>query len=100
MSPQICLGTAQFGLAYGITNSKGKIDTKEAKKMLDKAAQFGTGLPDTAQAYGNAETVLGQSFKSENSYKLISKLPVQSKSEFLEEDKVIWEKAYIRVADA
>ena len=25
MTPQLCLGTAQFGLAYGITNAAGQV---------------------------------------------------------------------------
>ena len=31
MTPRICLGTAQFGLDYGVTNVKGKIKESEIK---------------------------------------------------------------------
>ena len=30
----LCIGTAQFGLDYGITNSSGKISIKTVKEML------------------------------------------------------------------
>ena len=31
---KLCIGTAQFGSAYGITNRLGKIHIEEAKKTL------------------------------------------------------------------
>ena len=36
MKPQICLGTAQFGLDYGVTNKSGKLlkETISKKKIV------------------------------------------------------------------
>ena len=53
------LGTAQFGLDYGITNKRGLIPGTEAKQILQVAAERGVQTLDTAAAYGGAEETLG-----------------------------------------
>ena len=60
MTPQLCLGTVQFGLAYGITNTDGQVSEVEVGRLLSKADGVGICWLDTAQAYGNAESVLGR----------------------------------------
>ena len=60
MSPQLSLGTAQFGLAYGITNTAGQVSEAEVAQLLKQAQDAGILFLDTAQAYGNAEAVLGR----------------------------------------
>ena len=57
MSPSLCLGTAQFGLAYGITNKAGQVSEATVKSLLAQAYQAGVRWLDTAQVYGNAEAV-------------------------------------------
>ena len=57
---RICLGTATFGLDYGITNQQGKPSLEEIEKILALAIQFGVYQIDTAQGYGDAEERLGQ----------------------------------------
>ena len=71
----ICLGTVQFGVPYGITNKSGQVNKSEVLRILDLAAAKGITLLDTAQAYGTAETVLGQCWPTDASRRLISKLP-------------------------
>lgn len=66
------LGTAQFGLAYGITNSAKKIQKDNVFRMLEKAAEHGITYLDTAPAYGDAETVLGE-YEGLNQFNIISK---------------------------
>lgn len=56
---EIVLGTAQFGLDYGITNSSGMVQPSEVKKILNYAADQGINKLDTAQAYGESELVIG-----------------------------------------
>lgn len=56
---KLALGTAQFGLDYGISNTKGKVTIEEAKNILSLAQQGGINTIDTAWAYGDAESVLG-----------------------------------------
>ena len=57
---RICLGTATFGLDYGITNQQGKLSLQEIEKILARALECGICEIDTAQAYGDAEDRLGQ----------------------------------------
>ncbi len=56
----ICIGTATFGLDYGITNQQGKLPQKDIEKILARALECGICEIDTAQAYGDAEERLGQ----------------------------------------
>jgi uncharacterized protein len=66
-SNKIVLGTAQFGLDYGISNFKGQINPLEAKSILDFALRNGINTLDTAVAYGTSESVIG-SIVSENNF--------------------------------
>lgn len=59
---QLCLGTVQFGMDYGIRNQK-KPDLQDAVKYLDYATQNGIYAIDTATAYGTAEQVTGAFLK-------------------------------------
>jgi len=56
------LGTAQLGMDYGIANKNGKPSNSESIKILKDAKKNGINCFDTAQAYGNSETVLGDYF--------------------------------------
>lgn len=56
---ELCLGTVQFGMDYGICNQK-KPSLDEAVEMLDYATQNGISAIDTASAYGVAEDVVGE----------------------------------------
>lgn len=59
---QLCLGTVQFGMDYGIRNQK-KPNLQDAIKYLDYATQNGICAIDTATAYGIAEQVTGEFLK-------------------------------------
>ncbi|MBU0630357.1 MAG: aldo/keto reductase [Candidatus Margulisbacteria bacterium] len=73
---KIALGTAQFGMDYGINNLRGKIPSKEAFAILDEAARSGIDTLDTATAYGESENILGEFLKlNKNKYRVVSKLP-------------------------
>ena len=93
MTPQLCLGTAQFGLTYGITNASGKVPEKAVAPILARAMDAGIRWLDTAQAYGNAEEVLGRQLPGGHGFRLISKLPAQQQTEFSAEDAEAWEQA-------
>lgn len=56
---ELCLGTVQFGLDYGIKGQK-KPDLEDAVAWLDYATQNGISAIDTAKAYGTAEQVVGE----------------------------------------
>ena len=93
MTPQLCLGTAQFGLAYGVTNASGQVPEDAVAPILNQAMEAGISWLDTAQAYGNAEEVLGRQLPGSNRFRLISKLPAQQQNEFSAQDAVAWEQA-------
>jgi len=61
-NPKFCLGTAQFGLDYGVNNQKGKPSERDAFEILDFASQNGIYDLDTADAYGDALDLLGRYF--------------------------------------
>lgn len=96
MTPQLCLGTVQFGLSYGITNSAGQVAEEEVRRILDYATQEGIPYLDTAQAYGKAEKVLGRAMPKGNSFALISKLSAQKQPVFTAKDQIRWEDSFFR----
>jgi aryl-alcohol dehydrogenase-like predicted oxidoreductase len=70
---KFALGTAQFGLNYGIANQQGQVSRLEVKAILDLARARGMDTLDTAIAYGQSEQRLGE-IGIEN-WQVISKLP-------------------------
>ncbi|MCR5176764.1 MAG: aldo/keto reductase [Anaerovibrio sp.] len=56
---ELCLGTVQFGMDYGIRGQK-QPSVEQAVDMLDYATQNGINNIDTANAYGTAEDVVGE----------------------------------------
>lgn len=55
---ELCLGTVQFGMKYGL-NQKKQPPFDYSIKCLDYATQNGVSTIDTAAAYGNAEQIVG-----------------------------------------
>lgn len=56
---RLALGTAQFGLAYGINNTVGRPSDATVEAILQTARAAGLTLLDTAAAYGDSESRLG-----------------------------------------
>ncbi|MAC40854.1 MAG: LPS biosynthesis protein [Pelagibacterales bacterium] len=69
---KIALGTAQWGMNYGISNSHGIPSDEELKAVFSIAQKNNINLFDTAFEYGNAEKRLGQISVKEN--KIITKV--------------------------
>lgn len=69
----LVLGTVQFGLKYGINNQSGKPETEEVRELLLIANQEGILELDTAQGYGDAESVLNRTLQSKDSFLIHSK---------------------------
>lgn len=74
---EICLGTVQFGLEYGVKEEK-RPTLEESFEILKCAIDSGIKVFDTAFAYGEAEDILGKFFTNypdyRNRVKIISKL--------------------------
>ena len=73
MSERIALGTAQFGLRYGIANCRGQVALDEAAEIVGLAHSHGVDTADTAIAYGESENCLGRIGMA--GWRVVSKLP-------------------------
>ena len=92
--PSLCLGSAQFGQNYGITNSNGKVPCEEIEKILKAAYVEKVSFIDTAQDYGDAENVIGNAFELENKFKIINKFSTASPKSWNSEIVQRWEKRF------
>ena len=72
-SKKIIIGTANFGMVYGITNEVGVLDDNEFLKIIDLAIQNNINLIDTASSYGIAEKKLGKIIQSLEYMKIMGK---------------------------
>ncbi|MDH6423819.1 aldo/keto reductase [Aurantimicrobium minutum] len=70
---QLILGTVQFGLDYGITNSSGEIPDQVVQQMLVFAQEHDIRVFDTAADYGNSQYRLGQLAPIGNSNRYVTK---------------------------
>ena len=71
---KIGLGTAQFGLNYGLTNTRGKVSESQICNILDFAWKSGVRILDTARVYGDSEAVLGRVLSSKDTFKIVTKI--------------------------
>ena len=95
MPPRICIGTAQFGLPYGITNSHGQVQEDQVKNILLYALKNNINLLDTAHNYGNAEQAFGRNMPPLHNFHIISKLKSQQHKEyFTREDAIGWDRMF------
>lgn len=83
LSNKLGLGTVQFGLHYGVTNTAGQTPAAEVAKILQAATKNGIQFLDTASAYGNAETILGKNDLS--SFNIVSKYFTPSPGKLIED---------------
>jgi aryl-alcohol dehydrogenase-like predicted oxidoreductase len=70
---KLALGTAQFGMQYGVANRLGQPSEHQVKEILQIASAHGINTLDTAIAYGDCEERLGQI--GVPNWRIISKLP-------------------------
>lgn len=79
LAARLALGTAQFGLAYGISHDGGPVPMWEVEDILVAAHDAGIGLLDTAAAYGESESVLGQLGHVSLAFDIVTKtVPIRS----------------------
>ncbi len=72
-SHKLALGTAQFGLKYGLANAANKVPRDMVEELLKVASAFNITMLDTAIAYGDSEQVLG--LYNLAKFEIVSKLP-------------------------
>lgn len=73
MLSRLALGTAQFGMSYGIANRGGQVTRNSARDILALARHSGVHTIDTAISYGDSECVLGDI--GVHDWDVITKLP-------------------------
>ena len=79
-----CIGTAQFGMNYGIANLTGRLAQKEIDKVVSLSIKNDVMYFDTAQSYGSSEKNLGkaiQKIQDPVNLKVVSKLKPNLKIE-------------------
>jgi spore coat polysaccharide biosynthesis protein SpsF len=75
LQASLVLGSAQFGLNYGIANRAGKPRDEELHAILDLAERHGISHLDTAAGYGDAEHRIGSALTPESPLHIVTKLP-------------------------
>ena len=70
---RLALGTAQFGMEYGIANHSGRVNDANVKALLRLAKESAVDVLDTAIAYGESETCLGNA--GLRGFRVVTKLP-------------------------
>lgn len=76
LKKRIALGSAQFGMEYGVANKKGKPSEGEVFCLLKFALEEGVSAIDTAYSYGNSEEIIGRFMSGNDSdFKIVSKIP-------------------------
>lgn len=70
---KLALGTAQFGLPYGISNQNGRVSRESAKAVISLARSNCIDAIDTAISYGESEACIGE--VGLDGFKVITKLP-------------------------
>lgn len=74
MNSKLILGTVQFGLNYGINNTIGRLSEDKIFELLENAYDLGIKTLDTAEAYGNAHSIISNFHKqSKKRFNIISK---------------------------
>lgn len=81
LSNKLAIGTAQFGLNYGIANQNGKVNANQIQSILDFAHEKGINILDTAKAYGNSEKSIGNYLKlTEKTWYIVTKISDSDKN--------------------
>jgi aryl-alcohol dehydrogenase-like predicted oxidoreductase len=71
---ELVLGSVQLGLAYGAANRTGKPSHDAALQLVHRAADGGVANFDTARAYGDSESRLGEALNARKGIRTVTKL--------------------------
>lgn len=86
---KLVLGTVQFGLNYGINNTSGKPSEQQVEQILCMAYDRGIRCLDSAEAYGDSHSVIGNfhSKHPEKKFDIITKMPHNLKGDLVDKIK-------------
>ncbi len=82
----IGLGTVQFGLDYGVSNTRGRTSSGEVERILQFAQSENITVLDTAAQYGASEEVLGSCIGKFQQFDIVTKTPAFKKPKMSLED--------------
>lgn len=75
---ELALGTAQFGLAYGLAGRNSPVPENEVRVILARAGSLGIHVLDTAADYGQIESRIVD-LAVDEVFKIVTKLPTMPK---------------------
>ena len=85
---ELVLGSVQLGLPYGAANKTGKPSRAAAVKLVREAADHGVRQFDTARAYGDSESRLGEALEGRRVYTVTKLSPLSDLPEDASRDTV------------
>lgn len=86
---KIGLGTAQFGLNYGVSNIKGRVSPDEVQRILMLATERGVNVLDTAPTYGESEEAIGDCLNDKQSFHIVTKTPSLRNAQAHEVEEIV-----------
>lgn len=89
----IIIGSANFGLNYGISNNYKKISSEQIKKIINFCEKKNINFIDTAAGYGNSEEIIGSI--TNKKWKIITKLPLLKSNNYSKLKKDIFDYVYL-----
>lgn len=84
---KIGLGSAQFGMNYGITNNSGMLKTDTVHQLIDISLSNKIYFLDTSPSYGNAEKIIGK-------HPNVHQLQICSKIDPIDSNKILPQHIY------
>jgi aryl-alcohol dehydrogenase-like predicted oxidoreductase len=72
---RLALGTAEFGMAYGLQQPTKMLPKSTITHILSTARAADVQVLDTAHAYGNSEEVLGHCLAVSHDFRIVTKAP-------------------------
>ena len=85
---------------YGIFNEDGRVPELVVGEILSGASICGINMLDTAQAYGDAQTIVGRNLPPNHSFQVVTKLASQQQQSFLLVILTYGKKIYLSVANS
>ncbi|WP_404338899.1 aldo/keto reductase [Pseudoalteromonas mariniglutinosa] len=79
---KLALGTVQFGVDYGVSNTQGRPNQQEVNRILTLAHDEGISTLDTALGYGQSHHALASFADLNNYFSIVTKLPPFKKEQF------------------
>jgi len=76
LASKLILGTAQFGLKYGINNQNGKPKEADSHEVMGEAHKLGIRSLDTADVYGDAQEIIARYPHPKDVFKILSKVSI------------------------